>query len=137
MVVACPCALGLAAPLATALGLGQFIHRGCIIRGGEVQETLAQIRKIAFDKTGTLTKGATSLIEIENNDASQEEVLQRAAGLEQHSEHSLAQGIVSAAKERNLNLTNPERVQAVAGNGVMGYIGGELTAVGRSEWMKK
>ena len=137
LVVACPCALGLAAPLATALGLGQFLQRGCIIRGGEVQETLAQIRKIAFDKTGTLTKGATSVIEIENNDASQEEVLQRAAGLEQHSEHSLAQGIVSAAKERNLNVTNPERVQAVAGNGVMGYIGGELTAVGRSEWMKK
>jgi Cu2+-exporting ATPase len=66
LVVACPCALGLAAPLATALGLGQFLQRGCIIRGGEVQETLAQIRKIAFDKTGTLTKGATSVIEIEN-----------------------------------------------------------------------
>ena len=137
LVVACPCALGLAAPLATALGMGQFLHRGCIIRGGEVQETLAKIRRIAFDKTGTLTKGATSLIKIENDDASQEEVLQRAAGLEQHSEHSLAHGIVSAAKERKLNIKNPERVQAVAGSGVMGYVEGELTAVGRSEWLKK
>ena len=137
LVVACPCALGLAAPLATALGMGQFLHRGCIIRGGEVQETLARIRRIAFDKTGTLTKGATSLIKIENDDASQEEVLQRAAGLEQHSEHSLAHGIVSAAKERKLNIKNPERVQAVAGSGVIGYVEGELTAVGRSEWLKK
>jgi len=127
--------LGLAAPLATALGLGQYIQRGCIIRGGEVQETLAKIRRIAFDKTGTLTKGATSLIKIENDDASQEEVLQRAASLEQHSEHSLAHGIVSAAKERKLNIKNPERVQAVAGSGVMGYVEGELTAVGRSEWL--
>ena len=135
LVVACPCALGLAAPLATALGLGQYIQRGCIIRGGEVQETLAKIRRIAFDKTGTLTKGATRLIKIENNDASQEEVLQRAAGLEQHSEHSLAQGIISVAKERKLIIKNPERVQAVAGSGVMGYIEGELTAVGRSEWL--
>ncbi len=135
LVVACPCALGLAAPLATALGLGQYIKRGCIIRGGEVQETLAKIRRIAFDKTGTLTKGATRLIKIENNDASQEEVLQRAAGLEQHSEHSLAQGIISVAKERKLIIKNPERVQAVAGSGVMGYIEGELTAVGRSEWL--
>ena len=137
LVVACPCALGLAAPLATALGMGQFLRRGCIIRGGEVQETLAKIRRIAFDKTGTLTKGATSLIKIENDDASQEEVLQRAASLEQHSEHSLAHGIVSAAKERKLNIKNPERVQAVAGSGVMGYVEGELTAVGRSEWLKK
>ena len=135
LVVACPCALGLAAPLATALGLGQYIKRGCIIRGGEVQEILAKIRRIAFDKTGTLTKGATRLIKIENNDASQEEVLQRAAGLEQHSEHSLAQGIISVAKERKLIIKNPERVQAVAGSGVMGYIEGELTAVGRSEWL--
>ena len=135
LVVACPCALGLAAPLATALGLGQYIQRGCIIRGGEIQETLAKIRRIAFDKTGTLTKGATRLIKIENNDASQEEVLQRAAGLEQHSEHSLAQGIISVAKERKLIIKNPERVQAVAGSGVMGYIEGELTAVGRSEWL--
>ena len=135
LVVACPCALGLAAPLATALGLGQYIKRGCIIRGGEVQETLAKIRRIAFDKTGTLTKGATRLIKIENNDASQEEVLQRAAGLEQHSEHSLAQGIISVAKDRKLIIKNPERVQAVAGSGVMGYIEGELTAVGRSEWL--
>ena len=135
LVVACPCALGLAAPLATALGLGQYIQRGCIIRGGEVQETLAKIRRIAFDKTGTLTKGATRLIKIENNDASQEEVLQRAAGLEQHSEHSLAQGIISVAKERKMIIKNPERVQAVAGSGVMGYIEGELTAVGRSEWL--
>ena len=135
LVVACPCALGLAAPLATALGLGQYIQRGCIIRGGEIQETLAKIRRIAFDKTGTLTKGATRVIKIENNDASQEEVLQRAAGLEQHSEHSLAQGIISVAKERKLIIKNPERVQAVAGSGVMGYIEGELTAVGRSEWL--
>jgi Cu2+-exporting ATPase len=137
LVVACPCALGLAAPLATALGMGQFLKRGCLIRGGEVQETLAKIRRIAFDKTGTLTKGATSLIKIENDDATQEAVLQRAAGLEQHSEHSLAHGIVSAAKERKLNIKKSELVQAVAGSGIIGYIEGELTAVGRSEWMKK
>ena len=137
LVVACPCALGLAAPLATALGLGQFLQRGCLVRGGEVQETLALTRGIAFDKTGTLTEGATSLVNIESEEASQEEVLQRAASLEQYSEHALANGIVAAAKEQNLKEAHPERVQAVAGNGILGYIEGELTAVGRAEWMKE
>jgi len=137
LVVACPCALGLAAPLATALGMGQFLRRGCIIRGGEVQETLAKIRRIAFDKTGTLTKGATSIVKIENHDATLAEVLQKAATLEQHSEHSLAQGIISKAMELKLELKTPERVQAIAGSGLMGFVDGELTAVGRSEWMKE
>ena len=106
-----------------------------LFRKGEALQMLQDVSVVAVDKTGTLTKGATRLIKIENNDASQEEVLQRAAGLEQHSEHSLAQGIISVAKERKLIIKNPERVQAVAGSGVMGYIEGELTAVGRSEWL--
>jgi len=133
LVVACPCALGLAAPLATALGLGHTFNVVVYSRR-RVQEPL-QNKKNCIDKTGTLTKGGTSLIKIENNDASPEEVLQKAAGLEQHSEHSLAHGIVLVANERKLNIKNPERVQAVAGSGVMGYIEGELTAVGRSEWL--
>ena len=65
LVVACPCALGLAAPLATALGLGQYLQKGCLVRGAEIQEKLSRIRGIAFDKTGTLTEGYTNLVHIE------------------------------------------------------------------------
>ncbi len=137
LVVACPCALGLAAPLATALGFDQFMRRGCLVRGGEVQENLARIKGIAFDKTGTLTEGATRLVRIEFGDSSHDEVLQRAAGLEQHSEHALAHGIISAARERNLRLTNPERVQAFPGSGILGYVEGDLVAVGRGEWIRE
>ena len=64
-------------------------------------------------------------------------MLQRAAGLEQHSEHALAHGIISAARERNLRLTNPERVQAFPGSGILGYVEGDLVAVGRGEWIRE
>ncbi|GIT07805.1 MAG: hypothetical protein CM1200mP30_14350 [Pseudomonadota bacterium] len=137
LVVACPCALGLAAPLATALGLGQYLQKGCLVRGAEVQEKLSRIRGIAFDKTGTLTEGYTNLVHIECEDDYHEEVLRRAAALEQHSEHPLAHGIISAAKKRKIKLPDPQQVQAVAGSGLLGYIEDDLIVAGRADWLRK
>ena len=137
LVVACPCALGLAAPLATALGLGQYLQKGCLVRGAEVQEKLARIKGIAFDKTGTLTEGYTNLVHIECEDDYHEEVLRRSAALEQHSEHPLAHGIISEAKKRKIQLPDPQQVQAVAGSGILGYIEDNLIVAGRADWLRK
>ncbi len=137
LVVACPCALGLAAPLATALGLGQFLQRGCLVRGAEVQEKLARIQGIAFDKTGTLTEGYTNLVHIECEEDYHEVVLRRTAALEHHSEHPLAHGIISAAKTRKLQLPEAQKVQAVPGSGLLGYIEDDLVIAGRADWLRK
>ena len=87
LVVACPCAVGLAAPLATSLGIGRLARCGCLVRDPGVLEALARTRLLAFDKTGTLTSGRAHVVGIESDGAGTDEVLTRAAGLERHSEH--------------------------------------------------
>ena len=89
LVVACPCAVGLAAPLATSLGIGRLARCGCLVRDPGTLETLARARMLAFDKTGTLTSGRSQLVGIDCDGAAADEVLARAAGLERYSEHGL------------------------------------------------
>jgi Cu2+-exporting ATPase len=120
LVVACPCSLGLAAPLATALGLGQAARRGIIIRGGGVLERLAGIKVVAFDKTGTLTTGALQLVDVMTDGVPRTELLRRAAALAQGSEHPVARGIMIAARERRLIWSPCRDVQAYPGEGVVG-----------------
>ena len=95
LVVACPCGLGFAAGLAGSLGIARLARRGCLVRGGGVLESLATVRAIAFDKTGTITLGRMRLAGIETDGVAADEALARAAGLELHAEHRLAQGIVT------------------------------------------
>lgn len=134
LVVACPCALGLAAPLASSLGIGRMARRGCVVRHSRVPEVLAGLRGMAFDKTGTLTKGASSLLKIITDGASQEEVLRNAMGLEQHLDHALARGIVEAARSQHLEPAPVSDVRAIPGHGIVGRLGMEPIAAGSQRW---
>src|SRR4029077_3443526 len=99
LVVACPCAVGLAAPLATSLGIGRLARHGCLVRDASTLEELARVRLLAFDKTGTLTLGKARIVAIESDGIATTEVLAIAAGLERHSEHGLGRAVVRAAAD--------------------------------------
>jgi P-type Cu2+ transporter len=137
LVVACPCAVGLAAPLATSLGIGRLARLGCLIRDPGTLEALARTRLLAFDKTGTLTSGRSRIVGIESEGAGTDEVLARAAGLERHSEHRLAQAIIMAAAARGLEPVVTRDVRAVPGHGIRGNADGQPMAAGNSALMRK
>ena len=136
LVVACPCAVGLAAPLATSLGIGRLARCGCLVRDPGALEALAQVRLIAFDKTGTLTSGRSRIVGIESEGAESDEVLARAAGLERHSEHGLARAIVTAAEERGIAPVVTRDIRAVPGRGIQGTADGETVAAGNGASMR-
>jgi Cu2+-exporting ATPase len=135
LVVACPCALGLAAPMATTLGIGLLGQSGCLVRDGAVLETLAQIKGVAFDKTGTLTTGTPRLVGIEADDTPADEVLRVAASLERGSEHPIAETVVSAADGKNVALVDVFDPHAVPGLGIVGGIAGQPAAAGTQALM--
>jgi P-type Cu2+ transporter len=136
MVVACPCAVGLAAPLATSLGIGRLARCGCLVRDPGTLEALARTRLIAFDKTGTLTSGASRLVGIETEGASTDAVLARAAGLERYSEHGLARAITAAAEAKGIAPVIAGDVQAVPGRGITGQVDGQPVAAGNRAFMR-
>lgn len=135
LVVACPCALGLAAPLATALGIASLARQGCVIRDGRAIERLASIRAVIFDKTGTLTMGTPRFVALSATASRPADVLERAAGLEQHAGHALAQTVVAAASERCLTPETVIDARVVPGRGVVGTAGGDVSAIGSAEWL--
>jgi Cu2+-exporting ATPase len=135
LVVACPCAVGLAAPLATSIGIGRLARCGCLVRDPGVMEALAGLRSMAFDKTGTLTSGKPRVVDIENDGVTSDEALARAAGLERHSEHALASAIANAAAARGLRPVATSDVRVVPGRGIVGSADGELVAAGNGNLM--
>ena len=135
LVVACPCSLGLAAPLAITLGIGQAAQRGILIRGGGVLEKLARLKALAFDKTGTLTQGKPELATIVVNDATEREVLWRAAALALASEHPLARAIARERAAWGSAIPVAGEVQAHPGAGITGNIDGEYCAMGSRAFM--
>lgn len=135
LVVACPCAAGLAAPMATSLGIARLARAGCLVRDPAALEILARLKFIAFDKTGTLTAGRARLSAIESDGASHEEALARAAGLERHSEHGLARAILDAAAARGLEPVSTADVRAIPGRGIVGSAERETVAAGNRALM--
>jgi Cu2+-exporting ATPase len=135
LVVACPCAVGLAAPMAHSLGIGQLARHGCLVRSPGALEALACTRLIAFDKTGTLTLGRPQLVDLASDGVGDDEVLARLAGLERHSEHGLARAIALAAGARGLDPIATADVQIVPGRGLRGIAQGELVAAGSAALM--
>ncbi len=135
LVVACPCALGLATPLATALGVARLARQGCVVRDGSVLETLARIRTIVFDKTGTLTSSAARVAAIEACGVSAEVLLSRAAGLAHQSRHALGRGMVAEAEARGLRPVSASDVCVAPGRGVMATAGDGLIAAGSETWL--
>jgi heavy metal translocating P-type ATPase len=138
LVVATPCPLILAAPIAIVAGISRSASRGVIIKGGAALETLARARTIVFDKTGTLTAGSPQVAAVEAlGGVRPEVVLQLAASLDQVSPHVFAGGIVAAARARGLTLEFPHGVREVAGHGIEGIVAGRHVAVGKARWLAK
>ncbi|MBK5211775.1 MAG: copper-translocating P-type ATPase [Coriobacteriia bacterium] len=136
IVVACPCALGLATPTAIMVGTGKGAENGILIKSGEALETAYKIKAIVFDKTGTLTYGKPVVTEAESfGDFDRSLFFRLAAALEKSSEHPLAEAIVNHAKELELELPSVENFAAVPGHGVHGVVDGHRVALGNRKLM--
>jgi heavy metal translocating P-type ATPase len=136
LVVATPCPLILAAPVAIVAGISRAASRGVIVKGGGALETLARARTLVFDKTGTLTAGSPRVASVVTFGAmSTDELLRVAASLDQVSLHVFAGGIVSAAKARHLNLELPAEVREHGGKGIEGVVAGHQIALGQARWL--
>jgi Cu+-exporting ATPase len=123
LIIACPCALGLATPMSVMVGVGKAAEAGVLIRNGEALQTASKITAMILDKTGTITEGAPKVTEVHlANNSDENWILQLAASLEAGSEHPLAISIIESAQERNLTLYAVEQFQAVAGQGVKGKV---------------
>jgi Cu+-exporting ATPase len=141
LIIACPCALGLATPMAIMVGTGRGAQAGVLIKNAEALETLEKVDTIVFDKTGTLTEGKPKVVSIStagNPPAiSKDELLRLAASLERASEHPLAAAIVLKANEEKLSLSEPVNFESVPGQGVRGTVEGKSVAVGNIALMKQ
>jgi Cu+-exporting ATPase len=130
LIIACPCALGLATPMSIMVGTGRGATAGVLIRNAEALERLEKVDTLVVDKTGTLTEGKPKLVS-----APDEEVLRLAASVEKLSEHPLARAIVAGAQERNLVLSNAEQFESVPGQGVTAIVDGHQVSVGKPTTM--
>ncbi len=139
LIIACPCALGLATPMAIMVGTGRGAHAGVLIKNAEALETLEKVDTIVFDKTGTLTEGKPKVVSVSarTKDLRDDELLRLAASLERQSEHPLASAIVASAKEKGLILKEPQEFQSETGKGVQGMVEGRLVAVGNRTLMEQ
>jgi len=134
LVIACPCALGLATPTALMVGTGMGAERGILIRKGGAIQTMKEVKAIILDKTGTLTKGkpeVTDVISLSDNPDDEAAVLYYAASVEQGSEHPLGRAIVEKAHEKAVKLEDPEMFKAIKGMSVQGYVNGAEVLVGK------
>ncbi len=130
LVVACPCALGLATPTAVTVGIGRGAELGILIKNGEALEVSEKISTMVFDKTGTLTKGKPEVTDVIGFDAGDALVLERAASVEANSLHPLAEAIVNKAKAQGLSLQDTRGFDTFAGKGVQATIDGTVVVIG-------
>jgi Cu+-exporting ATPase len=138
LIIACPCALGLATPTSIMVGTGKGAENGILIRGAEALETAHQLSTIVLDKTGTLTRGEPSVTDvIESEGFTKQEVLMLAASAEKGSEHPLGEAIVKKAKEENLSLLEPKNFQAIAGHGIEAVIDSKKVLLGNLRLMEE
>lgn len=135
LIIACPCAMGLATPTSLMVGTGKAAEMGVLFRTGEALQTLQEARIVALDKTGTLTQGRPELTDFETLDFDQAEVLRLLASLEQKSEHPIAQAIVRAAQARGLELLEPLDFQALPGLGATGQVAHYRVDTGSERYM--
>ncbi|MBD3203918.1 heavy metal translocating P-type ATPase [Candidatus Woesearchaeota archaeon] len=134
LVIACPCALGLATPTAIMVGTGLGAKNGVLIKGGDSLESAHKVRYVIFDKTGTITRGEPVVTDIYPDD---QKILKIASSLEKNSEHSLADAVVKKAKEENVNIDEPGSFKAVPGHGISGKIKKKQYYFGNKKLMDK
>jgi P-type Cu+ transporter len=138
LIIACPCALGLATPMAIMVGVGRGARAGVLIKNAEALEILEKVDTLVVDKTGTLTEGKPKLSGFGAPAGSvSQEVLRLAASLERASEHPLAAAVVQGATERGLTLSEPSDISTVAGKGIRGVVDGKQIAVGNIAMMRE
>ncbi len=138
LIIACPCALGLATPMSIMVGVGRGAQSGVLIKNAEALERMERVNTLVVDKTGTLTEGKPKVVAIVPADGiDANELLRMAASLEQGSEHPLANAIVAEAKPRNLKLASPSEFDSPAGKGVVGKVDSRQILIGNAAFMKE
>jgi Cu+-exporting ATPase len=138
LIIACPCALGLATPMSIMVATGRGATRGVLFRDAAAIENLRKVDTLIVDKTGTLTEGRPSFERaVGHGRFSEDEILRLAASLDQGSEHPLAAAIVAAAKQQGLTLDKPEQFDSESGIGVKGVVGGKSLALGNTALMQQ
>jgi len=136
LIIACPCALGLATPMSVMVGVGKAAEFGVLIRNGEALQTAGRLTTVVLDKTGTVTEGNPTVTDIVTATGWQEQdVLRIAASIESGSEHPLAESIVAAAGLRDISIETMESFEAIAGHGVTGSLNGKPVALGNKKLM--
>jgi Cu+-exporting ATPase len=135
LVIACPCAMGLATPTAVMVGTGKGAEMGVLLKSGEALERAGRLTTVVLDKTGTITKGQPAVTDIRTKGYSENDLLRLAASVEQGSEHPLGEAIWAEAGNRDLNLSEPDDFQAEVGNGVMAKVDGHQVLVGNLRMM--
>ncbi len=134
LIIACPCALGLATPTAIMVGTGRGAQLGIVIKGGEVLEATRTVDAVVLDKTGTITEGKMRLVDVLTpRGVDERELLRRAGAVEDSSEHPIAQAVARGARERGVELVAPAAFENLAGSGVRGTLDGVEVIVGRRE----
>ncbi|MFG1347948.1 heavy metal translocating P-type ATPase [Xanthobacter autotrophicus DSM 431] len=138
LIIACPCALGLATPMSVMVGVGRGAQLGVLVKNAEALERMEKVDAVVVDKTGTLTVGKPKVVALKAfNGRSEDEVLRLAASLERASEHPLATAIVQEARARELTLVEPAGVESPAGKGILGTVEGHAVAVGHAAFMSE
>jgi Cu+-exporting ATPase len=138
LIIACPCALGLATPMSVMVGIGKAAEAGVLIRNGEALQTASKITAMILDKTGTITLGSPKVTDIiVSNSYSEKEILVLAASLESGSEHPLAMAIVESAKEQGLTLQKVDQFNAITGLGVEAQVNGKSLLFGNEKLMQE
>jgi Au+-exporting ATPase len=138
LIIACPCAMGLATPTSIMVGTGRAADRGILFRGGDALQMLRQVRLVALDKTGTLTEGRPQLTDLVTlGELDENELLGLAAAAEQDSEHPLARAIVTAASERELDYPEAERFESASGKGIRAQVSGRQIVIGNRAWLEE
>ena len=137
LIIACPCALGLATPMSIMVGVGRGAQEGVLVKNAEALERLEKIDTLVVDKTGTLTEGKPKLIDVLPAAGFEaDEVLRLAASLENHSEHPLASAIVQGAKEQGLVFESVENFRSVTAGGVSGTVAGRAVMIGKPDFLR-
>ncbi len=135
LIIACPCALGLATPMSIMVGMGRGAQAGVLIKHAEALERFEKVDTLVVDKTGTLTEGKPKLTEVNALDGDGDRLLALAASLERASEHPLAESIVAGAHDRGLAIEEPADFRSLTGKGVAGRVGGHAVALGNAAMM--
>ncbi|WP_417502112.1 heavy metal translocating P-type ATPase [Marinobacter sp.] len=136
LIIACPCALGLATPMSVMVGVGKAAEYGALIRQGDALQTAGKLDLVILDKTGTITEGHPAVTSVHAVNGDEQQVLALAAGLEQHSEHPLAEAIVNKAKEQSAQPLKVTGFEALNGKGVAGEYEGDKIRLGNRRWLE-